>query len=146
MDIYGAALKLDDDDDRYSNAYKWDVIEANKRYEYFRRRHPGFSHIRRVAILWAAIAVLLVVIIRFLSLQFELDNHRNRIVNMNKQLTEITGDNDEEYRRLTGSVDLIRIRDIAMNELGMVYATPDQIVSFNTFEYDYVKQTADIEQ
>ena len=145
MDIYGAALKLDDDD-RYGTAYKRDVIAANQRCEYIRTRHPGFSHIRRVAVLWGAVAVLLVVIIRFLSLQFELDNHRNRIVNMNKQLTEITGDNDEEYRRLTGSVDLIRIRDIAMNELGMVYATPDQIVSFNTFEYDYVKQTADIEQ
>ena len=145
MDIYGTVLKLEADDDRYGNAYKWDVTLANKRYEYIRRRHPGLSHIRRLTVMLAAIVVLLVMIFRFLSLQFELDNHRHQIVGMNKQLTELTGENDDEYRRLTESVDLNRIRDIAMNELGMVYATSDQINTFDVFEYDYVKQIADFE-
>lgn len=142
MDFYGVALKPDADDNRYGIAYKRDIIEANKRYDYIRARHPDFSNIRRLAVLLAAVVVLLVMIFRFLSLQFELDNHRQQIVGMNKTLSELTEENDDEYRRLTGAVDLNRIRDIAMNELGMVYATTDQIITFDVLEYDYVKQMA----
>lgn len=145
MDIYGSALKLDIDDDRYGVAYKRDVIEAYNRCEYIRTRHPGFSQIRRIAVLWIAVGVLFLMIFRFLNLQFEADNHRGRIVDMQKSLSKLSYDNEDEYRRLTKTVDLDQIKDIAINDLGMVYAASDQIVSFDVFEYDYVKQTSIVE-
>ena len=41
-------------------------------------------------------------------------------------------------------MDLEKIRDIAVNELGMVYANEDQVVLYDNEGSDYVKQYADI--
>ena len=41
-------------------------------------------------------------------------------------------------------VDLEKIRDIAINELGMVYAQEDQVVLYDSEGSDYVRQYADI--
>ena len=42
------------------------------------------------------------------------------------------------------SVNLEEIRDKAQNELGMVYASPEQIVEYDNPATDYVKQYEDI--
>ena len=41
---------------------------------------------------------------------------------------------------MTASVDLEHVKDVAMNELGMVYATQDQVRLYDDKSSDYVKQ------
>ncbi len=52
--------------------------------------------------------------------------------------------NDENYSRITSSVNLEEVRRIAIQELGMRYAEEGQIITFNGEGSDYVRQTGDI--
>ena len=40
------------------------------------------------------------------------------------ELEDLRKENDDNYTRIMTSVDLDYIRDVAINELGMVYAEP----------------------
>ena len=66
------------------------------------------------------------------------------ISKLEKELNDLKLANDEEYTRITSSVDLEEIRRIAIQELGMQYAEEGQIISFASESNDYVKQLADI--
>ena len=52
--------------------------------------------------------------------------------------------NDAAYSKAVSSVDLDKIRDIAINELGMVYANQDQIVTYEKQDKDYVRQYEEV--
>ena len=45
-----------------------------------------------------------------------------------------------QYNSVMDSVNLDEIREKAMNELGMVYATSDQVIEYESPSGDYVKQ------
>ena len=45
-----------------------------------------------------------------------------------------------KYNSVMDSVNLDEIREKAMNELGMVYATSDQVIEYESPSGDYVKQ------
>ncbi len=55
-------------------------------------------------------------------------------------------DNDEEYSRITNSVDLDEVKRVAIQELGMKYAEEGQIVTITGGGSDYMRQVADIPQ
>ncbi|MDE5865346.1 MAG: cell division protein FtsL, partial [Lachnospiraceae bacterium] len=57
-----------------------------------------------------------------------------------RELNDLRLANDEEYNRITSSIDLEEVRRIAVQELGMRYAEEGQIVSFTSENNDYVKQ------
>lgn len=65
---------------------------------------------------------------------------------LEKQLNDLKLANDEEYSRITSSINLEEVRRIAIQELGMQYAQEGQIISFASENNDYVKQMADIPQ
>ncbi len=48
--------------------------------------------------------------------------------------------NDDEYSKIVNAVDYDYIRQVAIEELGMVYASEDQIVSYTRENSDYVRQ------
>ena len=47
-------------------------------------------------------------------------------------------------KRLSTSVDLNTVKDVAMNQLGMVYAGKDQIIYYSVDEDDYMNQYGEI--
>ena len=47
--------------------------------------------------------------------------------------------NNTKYNSVMDSVNLDEIREKAMNELGMVYATSDQVIEYDRPSGDYVK-------
>ena len=81
-----------------------------------------------------------------MGLKLQADNtaRAKNITALETQLSTLKDENDDEYNRVTTSVDLEKIRDIAMNELGMVYANEDQVVLYDDEGSDYVKQYAEI--
>ena len=82
----------------------------------------------------------------YLQLQAENTRSLKQIAALEKQLTELKVENNDQYNRLISSVDLNHIRDVAMNELGMVYANADQIVLYDSKTNDYVRQYAEVPQ
>ena len=53
-------------------------------------------------------------------------------------------DNDARYKRVTTSVDLNHVKDVAINKLGMDYPKEDQVVYYTIENSTYMDQYSDI--
>ncbi|MGN0412433.1 MAG: cell division protein FtsL [Lachnospiraceae bacterium] len=97
-----------------------------------------------VAFLVIALALATFTLCGYIELQSGITNHVKQISEMEAEYNSLKMANDEEYNRITSSVDLEKIRAIAIGELGMVYAQDGQIIQIENTETDYVHQTADL--
>lgn len=89
----------------------------------------------------SAIAAFAVVYVR---LQADVSQNMRTIASLESQIEDLKADNDANYKRITTSVDLNEIKDIAMNQLGMTYATEEQIVYYSVENSNYMDQYGDI--
>ncbi|MDD2972822.1 MAG: cell division protein FtsL [Lachnospiraceae bacterium] len=97
-----------------------------------------------VLFLSAALVTAGFVLIGYIQLQWQITSSVKNISRLESQLNDLKLDNDEEYNRILASVDLEEIKKVAMNELGMKYASEGQIVVVDGEESDYVRQYTDI--
>lgn len=103
-----------------------------------------YMNLGYVIFLIAAMLVTGSVLINYIQLQSEITNNVEKISYMERQLNDLKLANDEEYSRITSSIDLEEIKRIAIGELGMRYASEGQIVTYTNEGSDYLKQVADI--
>lgn len=71
---------------------------------------------------------------------------QKQIASLESQLAELKKVNADELNRIETSVNLEEIRDIAINELGMVYATQENVVLYKNTTQNYVSQYTDVPQ
>ncbi len=107
-----------------------------------RASHMSFGY---VFFLTLAITATGIGCLQYLKLQSEITNSIKRISVLESQLNEIKDENDDTESRIKGTVGLEEIKKRAMNELGMQYATPEQIVKYESDDTDYVRQYIDID-
>lgn len=104
-------------------------------------RHMNFPYL---LFLVSALLVTGFVLIRYIQLQSDITNTVKNISRLESELNDLKLQNDEEYSRITSSIDLEEIRRIAIGELGMKYAQEGQIIPYTTSGSDYVRQLEDI--
>ena len=97
-----------------------------------------------VLFLGAALAACGMILVYYIGLQSDITNSVKNISRLESQLNDLKVANEENYSRISSSVDLEEIRRIAIQELGMQYAQEGQIISFVSENSDYVKQMAEI--
>lgn len=97
-----------------------------------------------VAFLTAASLATLFVCVNYLKLQAQNTTYRNKVASIESQLADLKLENDTEYENALTSVDMERIRDIAINKLGMVYAGEEQVKTYSSQNGDYVRQYEDV--
>lgn len=97
-----------------------------------------------VMFLAIAAIVTLVLCISYLKLQAEATTRVKSISSLEKEVADLRSDNDETYNRINNSIDLEHIKQVALEEIGMVYASEDQVVLYDNQESDYVRQYSDI--
>lgn len=97
-----------------------------------------------VLFLGAALAACGMILVYYIGLQSDITNSVKNISRLESQLNALKVANEENYSRISSSVDLEEIRRIAIQELGMQYAQEGQIISFASENSDYVKQMAEI--
>lgn len=97
-----------------------------------------------VVFLVAALMVAGIVLIGYINLQSDISNSITRISQKQSELHRLRQDNDEYETRINSSVDLEEIKRIALNELGMKYASEGQIVNVEGGNNDYVRKFAEI--
>lgn len=66
--------------------------------------------------------------------------NQKKIALLEGELSELQKQNADEQNRIETSVNLEEIRDIAINELGMVYATQDNVILYKNTKQNYVSQ------
>ncbi len=79
-------------------------------------------------------------LVSYIGLQSDISTSMERIAGYEQTLNNLTLANDDEYSKMNNAVDYDAIRKIAIEELGMVYAAEDQIVSYSREHSDYVRQ------
>ena len=139
-------------------------VERAPQYEEQERRHQqkrNLSHtvtVRRnqekalrmsksyVVFLTMAVTVFGIFCGAYIKLQSDVTARMKKIASLESQVTDLKADNDEAYKRINTAVDLDAIKEKAINELGMFYATQDQIVYYSVDKTDYMNQYNEIPQ
>ena len=96
-----------------------------------------------VAFLMGALVIAGVILIDYIQLQTAITNKVEYIAKQERTLNSLRIANDEEYSRLVSNIDLEEVKRIAIGELGMVYPTQGQIITFTNEGYDYVRKVTD---
>lgn len=97
-----------------------------------------------VLVLTAALAIMGVMLVFYIGLQSQVKSSIKTISRMESELNNLKNSNDEAESRIKSDVDLEEIKQIAMGQLGMIYAQEGQIESFHSEDSDYVRQLEDI--
>lgn len=111
--------------------------EARKNRD--RARHMSLGY---VVFLIGALAVCAFILINYVQLQSELTNKTKEVAKLESRLNTMKLENDENYNRITSSIDLEEIKRVAIGELGMTYAQEGQIITYSSVGNDYMRYVA----
>lgn len=103
-----------------------------------------YTTVLYMVFLVAAACMVLWSCVNYLQLQAEMTTRVKNIAALETQLEDMRKENDDNYTRIMTSVDLDYIKEVAINELGMVYAQPDQVILYDGGTRDYVRQNGEI--
>ncbi len=103
------------------------------------RMNPGY-----VMFLTFAAMLALIICVNYVKLQSRITRRSENITALQAELADLKEENNTRYNFVMDAVNLDEIRTKAQNELGMVYASEDQIVEYTSPLADYVKQYEDI--
>lgn len=97
--------------------------------------NPGYVFFIAVAAI-----LTLVICVNYVNLQSRITSRSKNITVLQQQLAELKEENTTRYNTIMDSVNLDEVREKAQEELGMQYASPDQIVEYDSPSADYVMQ------
>lgn len=97
-----------------------------------------------VIFLTVAAVTAVIVCVNYVKLQSRITDRSKNITAMQKELANLKEENNAKYNAVMDSVNLDEIRERAQNQLGMVYASPEQIVEYDNPATDYVRQLEEI--
>lgn len=97
-----------------------------------------------VAFLAAAAVFALFACVQYLQLQSDITSRSKHITSLQQELAEAKEANTTKYNAIVNTMNLEEIRDVAMNEFGMVYADETQIVKYQSPTGKTVTQYATI--
>ena len=117
--------------------------KVNKRIARNVRRSRAFSLGYTLALLFAT-SILFVACISMLTLDEKVTKQRNDISSLEERINALTDENNETAKQLQSSVNLIKVYDFAVNELGMEYPKNGQVLYYHATNPDYVKQFKDV--
>ncbi len=111
-----------------------------------RNRDRRLFHMNLGSLLFLTVALAFVgfTLISYLQMQIAITNSTKQISRLESQYVDLKLANDEKYNTINSSVDLEGIKQIAIGELGMTYASGSQVVYVEGHKDDYVRQISDI--
>ena len=135
----------------YGNVVTKPVYEPKRQYEEQTEKKRTSSQVRKnrkkalhmspgyVLFLTAAAVIALVVCINYVQLQARITSSSKNITAMQGELAALREENATRYNAVMDTVNLEEVRNKA-DKMGMVYATAEQIVLYNSPSADSVKQ------
>lgn len=119
--------------------------QKNRRNAARRNRERALSMNRGyVAFLSVCVIISAFAAVNLIQIQSQMTKRMRDIAALEGQITDLKADNDARYKELVTSVDLNEVKEIAINQLGMQYATEDQIVYYQVDNTNYMDQYRDI--
>ena len=120
--------------------------QKKRRRNAARRNRERALHMSRsyVAFLTLCVGVVAFAAVAMVQMQSQVTQRMEHIAALESQITDLKADNDARYKEIVTSVDLDYIKDVAMNQLGMQYATEDQIIYYSVENNNFMDQYSDI--
>lgn len=120
--------------------------QKKRRQNAARRNRERALHMSKsyVAFLTVCVAIVALSAVSLIQIQSQVTQRMENIAALQSQITDMKADNDARYKEIVTSVDLEYIKDVAINELGMQYASEDQIVYFSVENNNFMDQYSDI--
>ncbi|MEG2145631.1 MAG: hypothetical protein RRY06_03245 [Lachnospiraceae bacterium] len=97
-----------------------------------------------VVFLAVAAVIMLCACTQYLQLQSQINKRSQHITSLQQELASTKEENNTMYNAIIDSVNLENVRNVAVNELGMVNVEPEQIIEYPSESGDYVKQYQNI--
>lgn len=104
-----------------------------------RRQAMGVNKAYVVFLTFAAV-LMLIVCVNYVQLRSELTSRSKHITALQEELVALNEENTTKYNSIMDAVNLEEVREKALNELGMVYASESQVVEYDNPTGDYIKQ------
>lgn len=140
MYVYGNVVpKTDYDPVRRTREPERRTSSKNARQNQKRKTALHMSR-RYVMFLAVASVVALIICINYVSMQSRITSRSRHISTLQAELASLKEENNTKYNSVMDSVNLDEVRERAINDLHMTYATPDQVVEYEKASDDYVKQ------
>ncbi len=118
-------------------------IRVEKRLRNHTDRALAFNKGYMVFVLFC-VTIMLGACVYMISSELSLNEQKAHIQELEQSISALETDNEAKRIMLDNMYTLDNIRDIAVNELGMVYAKKGQIIYFDSADEDYVKQYMDV--
>lgn len=122
------------------------VEETREVSQRVRQNRSKALHMNKGYVVFLTVAAMIALFscVKYLQLQSEITSRSAHITELQQELAERREANTTKYNVVVNSMNLEEIREKAMNELGMVYATADQLVSYKNPANVSVRQFAEI--
>ncbi len=113
-----------------------------------RSRKPERSTLSIPYCIFLAVACVLTLSLGayYLEQQALATSSQKKIASLESELAELKKVNADDLNRIETSINLEEIREIAINELGMVYATKENVILYKNTNQNYVSQYGEVPQ
>lgn len=91
-----------------------------------------------------AAVIMFAMCAEYLHLKVNLTSKMNNVAGLESKLQDMTSKNDELANKINTSVDLEYVKKVAIEELGMIYPSKEQIVIYKDSNSDYMNQYENI--
>lgn len=139
MYVYGNAVPKPASEPRRQAERPAQPKKVSRQVKQNRRQAMGINK-AYVVFLAVAALLMLVVCVNYVQLRSELISRSKNITALQEELVTLSEENTTKYNSIMDSVNLEQIREKAINELGMVYATESQVVEYDNPDDGYIKQ------
>ena len=102
---------------------------------------PSPVNVPLLVLTLVAFALSGALMIQYISLNSRITALTQSIQKLERQVNTLAAENDEHYGRIMSSIDLEKVREVAIMDLGMVYASEGQIITYDSQIDDYVEQS-----
>lgn len=121
------------------------AMESRARAERLEKKTQAISMPYLFALLLASVATLYLCF-TYIQLQTDLNTRISTIDQKKSELDALRSENDALKNSIDTSIDLDEIYQVATQELGMVYPSEDQVITYDKSESEYVRQYDSIPQ
>lgn len=108
------------------------------------RERVRHMDMRYVAFLAVCAVMTVFICVQYLKLHAEYTYLQKRSTSLSVELKNLQMENDTVYNEIVSGVDLEKVKERAMNDLGMAYPSEKQIITYQSPDSDYVKQYEEI--
>ena len=91
------------------------------------------------------LGILVLMLLYYVSLSSWVTQTDLATISLATEISELRTKNDQRLKEVKASINLDEIKYIAITELGMLYASEDQVITYTNRSDDYVRQIAPVE-